>query len=102
MKDAALAIINKLEKYNGCILADSVGLGKTFTALSVIKYYENRNKSVLVLCPKKLANNWNTYKYNYINNPIAADRMRYDVLFHTDLSRESGYSKVIELGKANW
>lgn len=62
-KDAALAIINKLEKYNGCILADSVGLGKTFTALSVIKYYENRNKSVLVLCPKKLANNWNTYKY---------------------------------------
>lgn len=63
-KDAALAIINKLEKYNGCILADSVGLGKTFTALSVIKYYENRNKSVLVLCPKKLANNWNTYKDN--------------------------------------
>ena len=64
-KDAALAIINKLEKYNGCILADSVGLGKTFTALAVIKYYENRNKSVLVLCPKKLTNNWNTYKDNY-------------------------------------
>ena len=70
-KDAALAIINKLEKYNGCILADSVGLGKTFTALAVVKYYENRNKSVLVLCPKKLSNNWNTYKDNYINNPIA-------------------------------
>ncbi len=67
-KDAALAIINKLEKYNGCILADSVGLGKTFTALSVIKYYENRNRSVLVLCPKKLAANWNTYKDNY-NHP---------------------------------
>jgi hypothetical protein len=67
-KDAALAIINKLEKYNGCILADSVGLGKTFTALAVIKYYENRNKSVLVLCPKKLTNNWNTYKDNYVNN----------------------------------
>jgi SNF2 family DNA or RNA helicase len=61
-KDAALAIINKLEKYNGCILADSVGLGKTFTALAVIKYYENRNKSVLVLCPKKLAENWNTWQ----------------------------------------
>ena len=76
-KDAALAIINKLEKYNGCILADSVGLGKTFTALAVIKYYENRNKSVLVLCPKKLTNNWNTYKDNYVNNPIAADRLRY-------------------------
>ena len=75
-KDAVLAIINKLEKYNGCILADSVGLGKTFTALSVIKYYENRNKSVLVLSPKKLADNWNTYKDNYVNNPIAADRLR--------------------------
>ena len=69
-KDAALAIINKLETYNGCILADSVGLGKTFTALSVIKYYENRNKSVLVLCPKKLYDNWQTYKSNYRNNPL--------------------------------
>ncbi len=101
-KDAALAIINKLEKYNGCILADSVGLGKTFTALSVIKYYENRNKSVLVLCPKKLANNWNTYKDNYINNPIAADRMRYDVLFHTDLSRDKGTSNGLDLDRLNW
>nr|DAU19948.1 MAG TPA: Chromatin remodeling complex ATPase [Caudoviricetes sp.] len=87
-KDAVLAIINKLEKYNGCILADSVGLGKTFTALAVVKYYENRNKSVLVLCPKKLAENWNTYKDNYVNNPIATDRLNYDVLFHTDLSRK--------------
>lgn len=77
-KDAALAIINKLEKYNGCILADSVGLGKTFTALAVVKYYENRNKTVLVLCPKKLAENWNTYKDNYVNNPIASDRLNYD------------------------
>lgn len=101
-KDAALAIINKLEKYNGCILADSVGLGKTFTALSVIKYYENRNKNVLVLCPKKLSENWNTYKGNYINNPIAADRLRYDVLYHTDLSRESGKSNGIDLSLINW
>ncbi|MDY5949535.1 MAG: SNF2-related protein, partial [Oscillospiraceae bacterium] len=101
-KDAALAIINKLEKYNGCILADSVGLGKTFTALSVIKYYENRNKSVLVLCPKKLANNWNTYKDNYINNPIASDRLRYDVLFHTDLNRTAGTSNGIDLSRINW
>ncbi len=101
-KDAALAIINKLEKYNGCILADSVGLGKTFTALSVIKYYENKNKSVLVLCPKKLANNWNTYKENYINNPIASDRLRYDVLYHTDLNRTSGTSNGIDLGRINW
>lgn len=75
-RDAVLAIISKLEKFNGCILADSVGLGKTFTALAVIKYYENRNKSVLVLCPKKLSENWNTYKGNYINNPIATDRLR--------------------------
>ncbi len=101
-KDAALAIINKLEKYNGCILADSVGLGKTFTALAVIKYYENRNKSVLVLCPKKLTNNWNTYKGNYTNNPIAADRLRYDVLYHTDLNRTNGHSNGIDLSRINW
>lgn len=101
-KDAALAIINKLERYNGCILADSVGLGKTFTALAVIKYYENRNKSVLVLCPKKLSENWNTYKGNYINNPISEDRLRYDVLYHTDLSRNHGKSNGIELGRLNW
>lgn len=101
-KDAALAIINKLEKYNGCILADSVGLGKTFTALAVVKYYENRNKSVLVLCPKKLANNWNTYKDNYINNPIAEDRLRYDVLYHTDLNRTRGTSNGLDLERLNW
>ena len=101
-RDAVLAIINKLEKYNGCILADSVGLGKTFTALAVVKYYENRNKSVLVLCPKKLAENWNTYKGNYVNNPIAADRLRYDVLFHTDLSRTGGISNGIDLDRLNW
>ena len=101
-KDAALAIINKLEKYNGCILADSVGLGKTFTALSVIKYYENRNKSVLVLCPKKLNDNWITFRSNYKNNPIAADRLRYDILFHSDLSREYGTSNGLDLSHINW
>ena len=101
-KDAALAIINKLETYNGCILADSVGLGKTFTALAVIKYYENRNRSVLVLCPKKLSDNWNTFKDNYINNPIASDRLRYDVLYHTDLSREHGKSNGLDLSRLNW
>lgn len=101
-RDAVLAIINKLERYNGCILADSVGLGKTFTALAVVKYYENRNKSVLVLCPKKLAENWNTYKDNYVNNPIAADRLNYDVLFHTDLSRAHGFSNGLDLDRFNW
>ena len=101
-KDAALAIINKLEKYNGCILADSVGLGKTFTALSVIKYYESRNKSVLVLCPKKLANNWNTYRDNYINNPIAEDRLNYKVLYHTDLGRDHGISNGTDLSRLRW
>ena len=101
-KDAVLAIINKLEKYNGCILADSVGLGKTFTALAVVKYYENRNKSVLVLCPKKLTNNWNTYKDNYVNNPIASDRLRYDVLYHTDLNRTHGKSNGLDLDRLNW
>lgn len=101
-KDAVLAIINKLERYNGCILADSVGLGKTFTALAVMKYYENRNKSVLVLCPKKLAENWNTYKDNYVNNPIATDRLNYDVLYHTDLSRTHGFSNGLDLDRLNW
>ena len=101
-RDAVLAIINKLEKYNGCTLADSVGLGKTFTALAVIKYYENRNKSVLVLCPKKLAANWNTYRDNYVNNPIAVDRLNYDVLFHTDLSRNGGTSNGLDLDRLNW
>jgi SNF2 family DNA or RNA helicase len=101
-RDAALAIINKLERYSGCILADSVGLGKTFTALAVIKYYENRNKSVLVLCPKKLQDNWNTFRDNYVDNPIAADRLNYHVLFHTDLSREDGYSNGIDLSRLNW
>ena len=101
-KDAALAIINKLEKFNGCILADSVGLGKTFTALSVIKYYENRNKSVLVLCPKKLHDNWVTYRSNYINNPLVKDRLRYDILNHSDLSRKSGISNGLDLEHINW
>ena len=101
-RDAALAIINKLEKYNGCILADSVGLGKTFTALAVIKYYETRNKSVLVLCPKKLNENWQTFRNNYDTNPVAADRLRYDVLFHTDLTRDRGESNGINLERINW
>jgi hypothetical protein len=101
-RDAALAIINKLEKYNGCILADSVGLGKTFTALAVVKYYENRNKNVLVLCPKKLHDNWITFKQNYKTNPLWTDRLRYDVLFHSDLSRKSGMSGDIDLERINW
>ena len=101
-KDAALAIINKLEKFNGCILADSVGLGKTFTALSVIKYYESRNKTVLVLCPKKLGNNWNTYRDNYTNNPLIEDRLNYKVLFHTDLGRNHGMSNGTDLARLRW
>ncbi len=101
-KDAALAVINKLEKFDGCILADSVGLGKTFTALAVIKYYELRNRNVLVLTPKKLSENWNTFRQNYLNNPIARDRLRYDVLYHTDLSRDAGMTGHIDLAKLNW
>lgn len=102
-KDAALAIINKLEQYNGCILADSVGLGKTFTALAVIKYYEGRNKNVLVLCPKKLSENWMTYRGNLINNPLLADRLRYDILYHTDLSRERGNTGIgLPVDRINW
>lgn len=100
--DAATGIINKLETYNGCILADSVGLGKTFTALAVVKYYELRNKSVLVLCPKKLAHNWLNYKGNLTTNIFVKDRFAYDVLAHTDLSRESGESMGIPLNRVNW
>lgn len=101
-RDAATGIINKLESYNGCILADSVGLGKTFTALAVIKYYELRNRSVLVLCPKKLEDNWQTYRNNYKTNILAKDRLNYDLLFHTDLSRKSGKSSGLDLKKINW
>ena len=101
-KDAARAIINKLEKYNGCILADSVGLGKTFTALAVIKYYETRNKNVLVLCPKKLSDNWNTYRDNYSNNPLVEDRLNYKVLYHTDIGRDKGFSNGTDLGRLRW
>lgn len=101
-KDAATGIINKLETYNGCILADSVGLGKTFTALAVIKYYELRNKSVLVLCPKKLADNWRNYNQNLTTNPFIKDRFSFDVLCHTDLSRTSGESFGMPLNRVNW
>lgn len=101
-KDAVIGAINKLERYKGCILADSVGLGKTFSALGVIKYYEMRNKDVLVLCPKKLEANWNTYVNRYKTNILADDRFRYDVLFHTDLSRESGKSNGKDLEQISW
>lgn len=101
-RDAATGIINKLETYNGCILADSVGLGKTFTALAVIKYYELRNRSVLVLCPKKLSDNWLNYNTNLKTNIFAKDRFNYDVLCHTDLSRNSGVSHGIPLNRVNW
>ena len=101
-KDAVLGAINKLEKYNGCIIADSVGLGKTYTALGVIKYFELRNKQVLVLCPKRLSENWNEFTLNYKTNPLLKDRFNYDVLFHTDLSRDRGFSNGIDLEKINW
>ncbi len=101
-RDAVIGGINKLEKYNGCILADSVGLGKTFSALGIIKYYELRNKSVLVLSPKNLGENWLTFRQNVTNNILYRDRFRYDVLYHTDLSRDSGYTNGIPLGRINW
>jgi len=101
-RDAATGIINKLETYNGCILADSVGLGKTFTALAVMKYYELRNRSVLVLCPKKLADNWLNYNRNLVTNIFAKDRFNYDVLCHTDLLRTRGESLGMPLNRVNW
>jgi len=101
-QDAVLCIINKLERHNGCILADSVGLGKTFTALGIIKYYQERNRTILVLCPKKLGDNWQTFLNNYDDNPLTADRLNYDVLYHTDLLREKGDSNGIDLSRINW
>ena len=101
-RDAATGIINKLETFNGCILADSVGLGKTFSALAVIKYYELRNRSVLVLCPKKLADNWLNYNRNLTTNIFARDRFNYDVLCHTDLLRTRGESFGTPLNRINW
>lgn len=101
-KDGAIGVIDKLEKHRGCILADSVGLGKTFSALAVIKYYELRNYRVLVLAPKKLRENWTVYTQNDKRNILLKDRFNYDVLNHTDLSRESGYSGEINLETINW
>ena len=101
-KDGAIGAIDKLEKYNGCILADSVGLGKTFSALAVIKYYELRNDRVLVLAPKKLRENWTVYTLNDKRNILVDDRFNYDVLNHTDLSRYNGYSGEMNLETVNW
>jgi SNF2 family DNA or RNA helicase len=101
-RDGVLGAIDKLEKYNGCIIADSVGLGKTFEALAVIKYYELRNDRVLVLCPKKLRENWTVYTINDRRNVLSNDRFNYDVLNHTDLTRASGYSGEINLATLNW
>mgnify|MGYP001442255548 CR=1 FL=1 len=101
-KDGVLGAIEKMENYNGCIIADSVGLGKTFSALAIIKYYELRNYRVLVLCPKKLRDNWLVYTMNDKRNLFVNDRFSYDVLNHTDLSRESGYSGDINLSTINW
>ena len=101
-KDGAKAAINKILSYNGCVLADSVGLGKTYTALAVIKYFELRNERVLVLCPKKLRRNWTVYRSNSTLNPFVDDRFRFDVLHHTDLSRTGGESNGIDLADLNW
>jgi SNF2 family DNA or RNA helicase len=89
-RDGAIGAIDKLERFGGCIIADSVGLGKTFEALAVIKYYELRNDRVLVLCPKRLRDNWTLYKANDRRNVLASDRLHYDILNHTDLSRDEG------------
>jgi SNF2 family DNA or RNA helicase len=101
-KDGAKGAINKILRHNGCILADSVGLGKTYEALSVVKYFELKNERVLVLCPKKLRENWTIYTANSLLNPFITDRFRFDVLSHTDLSRERGYSGQINLETLNW
>ncbi len=101
-RDGAIGAIDKLNRYGGCIIADSVGLGKTFEALAVIKYHELRNDRVLVLCPKRLRDNWTLYKANDRRNILAADRFNYDVLNHTDLSRDDGLSGDLDLAHVHW
>src|SRR5690625_2187350 len=101
-RDGVIAAISKIEQYNGCIIADSVGLGKTFEALAVIKYYELRNDRVLVLAPKKLRENWTIYTLNDKRNLFAQDRFNFDVLNHTDLTRDGGLSGDINLETVNW
>lgn len=101
-KDGVLGAIDKLERYNGCIIADSVGLGKTFEALAIIKYYELRNDRVLVLCPKRLRENWTLFLQNDERNVFCDDRFRYDVLNHSDLSRSSGFSGDVNLETVKW
>ena len=101
-KDGVKGAINKIIRYNGCIIADSVGLGKTFEALAVIKYFELKNERVMVLCPKKLRDNWTVYTANSSLNPFLQDRYRYDVLSHTDLSRERAIRATLDLETLNW
>lgn len=101
-KDGVKGAINKILRHNGCIIADSVGLGKTYEALAVMKYFELKNERVLVLCPKKLRDNWTDYNSNSLLNPFGSDRFRFDVVSHTDLSRETGYSGDINLANLNW
>jgi SNF2 family DNA or RNA helicase len=101
-KDGVKGAINKILKYNGCILADSVGLGKTYEALAVIKYFELKNERVLILAPKRLKENWTLYRQNSTSNPLDDDRFRYDVLAHTDLSRDRGLAGDINLETINW
>ncbi len=101
-QDAVVGAIRKLEKYKGCIIADSVGLGKTFEALAIIKYYQERNDRILVLCPKRLRENWTLYTSNDERNPLDDDRLNYDVLNHTDLSRYGGLSGDINLETLRW
>ena len=101
-RDGVVGAIDKLERFGGCIIADSVGLGKTFEALAIIKYHELRNDRVLVLVPKRLRDNWTLYKANDRRNFLAPDRFNYDVLNHTDLSRDGGASGDIDLAHVNW
>ena len=101
-RDGVVGAIDKLERFGGCIIADSVGLGKTFEALAIVKYHELRNDRVLVLCPKRLRDNWSLYRANDRRNFLARDRFNYDILNHTDLSRDGGLSGDIDLAHVNW
>ncbi|MGE9268512.1 MAG: helicase-related protein [Verrucomicrobiales bacterium] len=101
-KDGVKGAINKIRLLNGCVLADSVGLGKTFSALAIIKFFELRHERVLVLCPKKLRQNWAIYRPQNKLCPFPEDKFAFDLLSHTDLSRESGEVDGHQLADFRW
>jgi len=80
-----LSLIRMLQKYDGAILADAVGLGKTWSALAVMKFFQMQGREVILLCPKKLENNWRRYKEDQASK-FEVDKLKFFMRFHTDMN----------------